>query len=162
MDHCHRRHVNLCNALAAWSEDMSDLERARACADKMYAADKASKALGIDIEIPEVGAAVALMQVREDMVNGFNNCHGGLVFTLADTAFAFACNAYDDVTVAGSGTIEFLRPVYLDDTLRALALEEHRGRRGGLYAVEILNQHDEIVALFRGRSVSRGQSLLDG
>ena len=140
---------------------MSDLQRAQACADKMYAADNASKALGIEIEIPEVGAAVALMQVREDMVNGFELCHGGLVFTLADTAFAFACNAYNDVTVAGSGTIEFLRPGYLGDTLRALALEEHRGRRSGLYAVEVLNQHDEFVALFRGRSISRGQSLLD-
>jgi len=140
---------------------MSDLERAQACADKIYAADKASRALGIEIEIPEVGAAVASMQVREDMVNGFDICHGGLVFTLADTAFAFACNAYDDVTVAGSGTIEFLRPVYHGDTLRALALEEHRGRRGGLYAVEVLNQHDEFVALFRGRSISRGQRLLD-
>ena len=140
---------------------MSDLQRAQACADKMYAADNASKALGIEIEIPEVGAAVALMQVREDMVNGFDICHGGLVFTLADTAFAFACNAYNDVTVAGSGTIEFLRPGYLGDTLRALALEEHRGRRSGLYAVEVLNQHDEFVALFRGRSISRGQNLLD-
>jgi len=140
---------------------MDELERARACADRMYARDKASKALGIKIEIPEPGSAIATMRVREDMVNGFDICHGGLVFALADTAFAFACNAYDDMTVAGSGTIEYLRPVCLDDELRAVALEEHRGRRSGLYAVEVLNQHDEFVALFRGRSVSRGETVLD-
>ncbi len=139
---------------------MDKLERARACANRMYAGDKASQALGIEIEIPEPGSAIATMRVREDMVNGFNICHGGLVFTLADTAFAFACNAYDDLTVAGSGMIEFLRPVYLDDVLRAVALEEHRGQRSGLYAVEVVNQHDEFVALFRGRSVSRGESVL--
>lgn len=139
---------------------MDKLERARACANRMYAGDKASQALGIEIEIPESGSAIATMRVREDMVNGFNICHGGLVFTLADTAFAFACNAYDDLTVAGSGMIEFLRPVYLDDVLRAVALEEHRGQRSGLYAVEVVNQHDEFVALFRGRSVSRGESVL--
>ena len=140
---------------------MEALELARACADRMYANDAASKALGIDIEIPEAGTAVAVMRVREDMTNGFDICHGGLIFTLADTAFAFACNAYDDVTVAASGTIEFLRPVYLDDELRAVALEEHRGQRSGLYAVEVVNQDGDSVALFRGRSVARGQPLLD-
>jgi len=140
---------------------MNDLERAKACADKIFAGDKASRALGIEIEIPEVGTAVASMKVREDMLNGFDICHGGLLFTLADTAFAFACNAYDDLTVAGSGTIEFLRPVFLGDELRAVALEEHHGRRGGVYAVEIVNQRDEFVALFRGRSISRGQRLLE-
>ena len=139
---------------------MNELDRARACAKKMYARDKASQALGITVDIPEPGSAVASMRVRDDMVNGFDICHGGLVFTLADTAFAFACNAYDDLTVAGSGTIEFLRPVYKGDELRAVALEEHRGKRSGLYAVEVVNQHGEFVALFRGRSVSRAQTLL--
>ena len=139
-----------------------DLERARACADRMYENDKASRALGIRIEIPEPGCAVASMTVREDMANGFDICHGGLIFTLADTAFAFACNAYDDVTVAGSGTVEFLRPAFVGDELRAVALEEHRGKRSGVYAVEVVNQRDEFVALFRGRAVARGQSLLDG
>ena len=141
---------------------MEALELARACADRMYANDTASKALGIEIEIPEVGSAVATMRVRQDMTNGFDMCHGGLIFTLADTAFAFACNAYDDVTVAGSGTVEFLRPVFEGDELRAVALEEHRGKRSGVYAVEVVNQRAEFVALFRGRAVARGQSLLDG
>jgi acyl-CoA thioesterase len=140
---------------------MKDLQRARACADKMYAGDKASRALGIEVEISSAGSALATMRVREDMVNGFNICHGGLVFTLADTAFAFACNAYDELTVAGSGHIEFLRPVNLDDELRAIAREELRGERVGFYTVEVLNQDTEIVALFRGRSVSRNERLLD-
>lgn len=139
---------------------MNELELARACADKMYADDNASRALGIEIEIPEPGSAVATMTVRKDMVNGLDICHGGLVFTLADTAFAFACNAYDDVTVAGAGTIDFLRPIFLGDELKAVALEEHRGRRGGVYAVEVVNQQGEFVALFRGRAISRGQNLL--
>lgn len=140
---------------------MSDLDTARACAEQMYRNDKASQALGIEIEIPEAGSAIATMRVREDMTNGFDICHGGLIFALADTAFAFACNAYDDVTVAGSGTIEFLRPAFRDDELRAVALEEHRARKSGIYAVEILNQNDDFVALFRGRAVARGQALLD-
>ena len=139
---------------------MNELDLARACADKMYADDNASRGLGIEIEIPEPGSAVATMTVRKDMVNGFDIGHGGFVFTLADTAFAFACNAYDDVTVAGAASIDFLRPVFLGDELKAVALEEHRGRRGGVYAVEIVNQHGEFVALFRGRAICRGEKLL--
>ena len=139
---------------------MNDLKTARACAAKMYANDRASHALGIEIEIPEPGSAVATMTVREDMVNGFDMCHGGLIFTLADTAFAFACNAYNDLTVAGAGTIDFLRSAYLGDELKAVALEEHRGRRGGVYAVEVVNQRAQFVALFRGRAISRGEALI--
>ena len=102
------------------------------------------------------------MYVRKEMVNGFDICHGGLVFTLADTAFAFACNAYDDVTVAGAGTIEFLRPATRGEKLRAVATEVHRGRRTGLYKVEVRNQDEQLVALFQGRSMSRGEPMLDG
>ena len=126
----------------------------------MYAADKASRALGIEIEIPRLGAAIARMQVRDDMVNGLDVCHGGLIFTLADTSFAFACNAYDRVTVAASGDIEFLRPAMLGDNLEATAHEDHRGRNSGLYTSEVRNQRDEVVAVFRGRSVSRDEALL--
>lgn len=139
---------------------MNDLKTARACAAKMYANDRASQALGIEIEIPEPGSAVATMTVREDMVNGFDMCHGGLIFMLADTAFAFACNAYNDLTVAGAGTIDFLRSAFLGDELKAVALEEHRGKRGGVYAVEVVNQRAQFVALFRGRAISRGEALI--
>jgi acyl-CoA thioesterase len=139
---------------------MNDLQLAQLCADKMYANDRASKALGIEIEIPEAGSAIAKMHVRKDMLNGFDICHGGLVFTLADTAFAFACNAYDELTVAGSGSIEFLRPSVRGDQLRAVAKEEHRGRKSGIYKVEVRNQEDKLVALFQGRSVGRGEAIL--
>ena len=139
---------------------MNELKTARACAAKMYANDRAAQALGIEIEIPETGSAVATMTVREDMLNGFDLCHGGLVFTLADTAFAYACNAYNDLTVAGAGTVDFLRSAYLGDELKAVALEEHRGKRGGVYAVEVVNQRAEFVALFRGRAISRGEALI--
>ncbi len=140
--------------------EMNELERARRCAERMYGADKASKALGIEIEIPRPGSAVARMQVRDDMVNGFDVCHGGLIFALADTAFAFACNAYDRVTVAASGNIEFLRPAMVSDNLEATAHEDHRGRNSGLYTAEICNQRDELIGVFRGRSVSRDETLL--
>ena len=139
---------------------MNDLQRAQLCADRMYANDRASKALGIEIEIPKAGSAVATMYVREDMVNGFDICHGGMVFTVADTAFAFACNAYDELTVAGSGSIEFLRPSVRGDQLRAVATEEHRGRKSGNYKVAVWNQEDKLVALFQGRSVARGEAIL--
>lgn len=139
---------------------MDELERARACADKMYAGDKASQALGIDVEIPQPGAAVATMRVREDMVNGFDICHGGLVFTLADTAFAFACNAYDDLTVAAAANIDFLRPVSINDWLEATAGEDQRSEKTGFYTVTVKNQRAELVAVFRGRSRSRGENLL--
>ena len=140
---------------------MSQLKTAKQCAKTMWAGDKASKALGIKIEIREAGAATAHMLVREDMINGFDVCHGGLIFTLADTAFAFACNAYDRVTFAASASIEFVRPAQLGDRLSATAREEHRGSRSGYYAVKVENDLGEVLALFRGRAVSRDQPVID-
>ena len=139
---------------------MDELETARRCADTMWNDDKASQALGMEIEITGVGAASARMTIRDDMVNGLDVCHGGLVFALADTAFAFACNAYDVQTFAASCQIEFLRPGILGDVLLATASEDHRGRRSGYYTVKISNQRDELVALFRGRSANNGKPIL--
>jgi len=116
--------------------------------------------LGITVDIPAPGQAVATMRVRKDMVNGFDVCHGGIIFALADTAFAFACNAYNRLSVGASANVDFLRAAKLDDELSATANEEHRGNRGGIYAVEVVNQHGQTVALFRGRSASRDQSLI--
>jgi acyl-CoA thioesterase len=139
---------------------MDSTEIAKRCAEVMYARDAASRALGIGVEIQAAGSAVAQMTVRDDMVNGFDVCHGGLLFTLADTAFAFACNAYDNLTFAAAANIEFIRPALLGDELRAIAREDYRGTKRGIYTVEIRNQRDEVVALFRGRSASRGERLL--
>lgn len=133
---------------------MGDLEKAQRCADEMLAKDRSSRALGISIDIVAPGAAVATMQVRDDMLNGFDVIHGGLTFALADTAFAFACNGHGETAVAASAQVEFLRPAVAGDTLTATAREDHRGRRSGYYSVEVRNQRDELVALFRGRSVS--------
>jgi len=139
---------------------MEATETAKRCGDAMYENDAASKALGIRVDIPEAGRAIACMTVREDMVNGFDVCHGGLLFTLADTAFAFACNGYDDLTVAAAASIDFLRPARLGDELRAQAREDYRGRKSGFYTVEVCNQREEVVAIFRGRSSSKGEALL--
>jgi len=139
---------------------MDDLDIARACAAAMLRADRSSRALGIDVDVTAPGSVTARMTVRDDMINGFDVCHGGLVFALADTAFAFACNGYDHVTVAAGASIEFVRPANHGDELTARATEDHRGRRTGHYTVRVVNQSGELVALFRGRSVSRDESIL--
>ena len=86
--------------------------------------------------------------------------HGGLTFALADTAFAFACNAYDEQAFAAAAQIEFLRPAMLGDVLTATASEDYRGRRNGYYSVAVRNQHDELVALFRGRSTAKSDTSI--
>ena len=139
---------------------MEDLELARLCAERMQSNDAASRALGISVEVTAVGRAIGRMRVREDMVNGFDVCHGGLIFTLADTAFAFACNSYDRLTLAAGADIDFIRPAKLGDALEASANEEYRGGKNGFYAVEVRNQKDELVAMFHGRSGTTDRSIL--
>ena len=140
---------------------MTDLELAERCGEAMWNDDNASHALGIEMDVTGVGTANARMVIRDDMVNGLDVCHGGLVFALADTAFAFACNAYNNQSFAASCQIDFLRPAKLGDELLAIASEDHRGRRSGYYTVKIQNQRDEPVALFRGRSVGNGKAILN-
>ena len=135
-------------------------ELARRCAERMYAEDLASQSLGIVITDVAPGTAIASMTVRHDMVNGHGICHGGYLFTLADTAFAFACNTYDDVTVAAGADITFLRPVKSGDELAATAVELSRRGRSGLYDVTVRAADGEPVAEFRGRSRSMGRPLL--
>ena len=139
---------------------MDDSALAQLCATKMYADDEASQALGIQIEVRSPGCAQACMEVRSDMLNGHGVCHGGLIFTLADTAFAFACNTYDKVTLAAGASIEFLRPAKLGDQLLAAATERHRGSRSGIYDVVVTNQVGVDVAIFRGRSHMTDKPLL--
>src|SRR4051812_38081789 len=110
-------------------------ETARRCAEAMYAADPASRRLGIEISDVAPGRATATMTITDEMVNGHGICHGGYVFTLADTAFAFACNTYDDRTVAAGAAIDFLEPVYAGARLTAAAVELARRGRSGVYDV---------------------------
>lgn len=126
----------------------------------MLARDRSTRGMGIDVEVTDVGEVCARMRVRDDMVNGHDACHGGFVFALADTAFAFACNAYDRVTVAAGASIEFVRPARAGDELVAVARERYRGRRTGYYDVRITNQDGETVALFSGRSVARDEPIV--
>jgi acyl-CoA thioesterase len=118
----------------------------------LYEQDRASQSLGMRITRVAPGEAEMTMQVRTDMTNGHEICHGGFVFALADSTFAFACNSYGDSTVAAAASIDFLAPVRAGDTLTATARELWRGGRSGLYEIVVANQRGESVALFRGRS----------
>ena len=118
----------------------------------MYANDRASKALGMHVREVAPGRAVLTMTVREDMLNGHDICHGGLIATLADSAFAFACNSYNELTVASGFEIDLLAPARLGDVLTATCTEVARGGRTGLYDTEVVNQKGERIAVFRGRS----------
>jgi acyl-CoA thioesterase len=138
----------------------SEVAVAEASARSMFSQDRASQALGMRILEVRPGYARLSMAVREDMVNGHQICHGGLIFTLADSAFAFACNTYDSVTVASAGSVDFLLPGRLGDELTATAEERSRSKRTGVYDVAVHNQRGECVALFRGRSHEIGGRVI--
>jgi acyl-CoA thioesterase len=120
--------------------------------ERMFAEDRASRALGMQVLEVGPGRAVLQMTVREDMLNGHDICHGGLIATLADSAFAFACNAYNELTVASGFAIDLLAPGRGGDVLTAACHEVHRRGRSGVYDAEVTNQRGERVAVFRGRS----------
>jgi acyl-CoA thioesterase len=127
-------------------------ELAQRTADLLLERDAMSRALGMKLVQIGPGCARLSMLVRADMVNGHGSCHGGVLFSLADSAFAFACNTYNAVTVAAGATIDFLAPARHGDELAAVANEVWRSRRSGVYDVSITNQRTECIALFRGRS----------
>lgn len=118
----------------------------------MLANDRASRALGMTVESIGPGTAVLTMTVRDDMLNGFEICHGGFITLLADSAFAFACNSRNAVTVAAGLTVEFIAAAHRGDVLAATAREVHLRGLTGLYDMEVVNQRGERVALVRGRS----------
>jgi acyl-CoA thioesterase len=131
---------------------------AKAVRTGMYARDRAAQALGITVEAIGPGFARCRMLVRDDMVQGHATCHGGLTFTLADTAFAYACNAYNRATVALAAEIAFLAPARAGDVLSACARERSRAGRTGIYDVEVSKADGTLVALFRGTSYeTRGE-----
>jgi acyl-CoA thioesterase len=125
---------------------------AKRAAQSLYDRDRASQMLGIKLIDVKPGYARVAMQVRPNMVNGHHVCHGGLIFMLADSAFAFSCNSYNENTVAAAASIDFLAPAHEGDELSAVANELWRTRRSGLYEVTVTNQRGERIALFRGRS----------
>ncbi len=143
------------NPKAALSPD----DLARACAEAMWKEDDASQGLGMEIVEIRAGRATLVMTVQPQMVNGQRIAHGGFIFTLADSAFAFACNTHNERVVAAQGNITFIRPGKLGDRLVATAREISRSGRSGIYDVRV-TANDVVIAEFRGHSRSIGGTWL--
>jgi acyl-CoA thioesterase len=136
---------------------------AEASRDAMWRGDRASRSLGIEVLEVGPGTATLRMAVRTEMLNGHDICHGGLVTTLADSAFAFACNAYNELTVASGFDVNLLAAAREGDVLTAVATEVSKAGRTGLYDIAVRNQRGEPVAAFRGRSYTmKGRALVPG
>lgn len=125
---------------------------AQACADVMWRDDRASQSLGMTVQRIGQGEAVLAMTVRQDMTNGHGICHGGFIFTLADSTFAFACNTYGQRAVAQQCAVTFIKPVRMGEALTAHAVERSRTGRSGIYDVTVRDGQNSVVAEFRGHS----------
>ncbi|MBN8953539.1 MULTISPECIES: hydroxyphenylacetyl-CoA thioesterase PaaI [unclassified Rhizobium] len=134
------------------SNNLSPQALAEACAKSMWDEDNASRHLGMELKAVSPGEATLSMVITEAMTNGHGTCHGGYIFTLADSAFAFACNSYNQRTVAQHCSVTFIAPVFAGDRLTATAREVSRRGRGGIYDIAITNQEGEQIAEFRGHS----------
>lgn len=128
--------------------------------DHMMSKDLFSQWLGIEVLEIKEGYSRLSMKVRAEMINGFNIVHGGIAFSLADSAFAFACNNRNNLSVALDTAINFIKPVNVGDELFAEAKELHNGRSTGLYHIEIRNHNEEVVALFKGTCFRTGKPLI--
>ena len=142
---------------------MNAQEVAEATRDAMWEDESASRALGMRVVAIGPGTATLTMTVREDMLNAHELCHGGLLATLADSAFAFACNSYNEMTVASGFDINLIAAARRGDVLTATAREMSKSGRTGVYDVTLVNQHGEPVAAFRGRSYTmKGKPIVEG
>ena len=146
---------------------MTEAQRAQQTADLvregMFRNDRASKMLGMQIVAVTPGSATLSMTIRDDMLNGHDLCHGGLITTLADSAFAFACNSYNELTVASGFSIDLLAPGRLNDVLTARCTEVSKAGRTGVYDTEVTNQRGARIAMFRGRSYTmKGKPAVTG
>jgi acyl-CoA thioesterase len=132
---------------------MTPNELAHAVGQSMFAADVASReTMGMTLMECKLGYARMSMPVRELHLNGHKICHGGFIFTLADSTFAFACNSHNKITVAAGCSIEFLKPGQLGDVLTCEGIEQTLTGRHGIYDMKVSNQNDEVIAMFRGKS----------
>lgn len=123
--------------------------------------DRFSQWLGISLLAIKPGYSRITMTIRAEMVNGFGIVHGGVTFSLADSAFAFACNNRNRLSVALDTSINFIKPVHVGDELTAEAKEIHNGKSTGLYQIEIRNQHDHVVAIFKGTCFRTDKKLVE-
>ncbi|MBS0445550.1 MAG: hydroxyphenylacetyl-CoA thioesterase PaaI [Proteobacteria bacterium] len=144
------------------ADSASDAQHvAEQVAERMLADDRATRMMGMHLVSVGPGAARMQMTIREDMLNGHDICHGGLIATLADSAFAFACNSYNEITVASGFAVELLKPGRAGDMLTAICTEVSKSGRTGVYDTEVTNQRGERVAMFRGRSYTmKGKPVL--
>ncbi len=133
------------------SSPAETLQRAQKVVQELYQADRASQALGIEFIDVAPGRVRIAMTIRPDMVNGHGMCHGGVIFTFADSAFAFACNSHGEPMVAAGASIEYLAPTPLGERVTATAAEVYRRGRHGMYDVAVTNARQEVLAQFRGR-----------
>jgi acyl-CoA thioesterase len=131
---------------------MSPQEIADRCAAAMWPDDEAARGLGMAIVSVGPGTATLTMTVRADMVNSHGTCHGGFIFAVADSTFAYACNSFNHRTVAAGVDINFLAPAHLGDLLTATGHARHQGGRSGVYDIEVTNQSGRLIAVFRGRA----------
>ena len=132
--------------------DLHTTELASQCAQAMLDRDRASLALGMQLLTVAAGTARLSMPIRADMIQGHGTCHGGYIFTLADSAFAVACNTYNQVTIGLGCSIDYIAPAFIGDTLIACCVEQSRGGRTGNYDVRVENQNGQLIALFHGKS----------
>ena len=147
---------------AAAQHSTQDRQRiAEAVRQGLFANDTAARSLGMDVEAIGPGTARISMTVRPDMLNGFDICHGGFITTLADTAFAYACNSHNQLTVAAGIVVDFIAPVHEGDRLTAEAREVALKGRSGVYDITVTNQDRKTVAVMRGRSYTqKGKSVV--
>jgi acyl-CoA thioesterase len=132
---------------------MDAMQRARLVGETMFAVDTASRlTMGMELLLCEPGRAILRMPIKALHLNGHQICHGGFIFTLADTTFAFACNSHNKNAVAAGCSIEFLKPVREGDVLTCEGVEQTLSGRHGIYDMRVQNQHGEVVAMFRGKS----------
>lgn len=128
----------------------------------MFAVDVASKdTMGMELLLCAPGHARMRMQVHDHHLNGHGICHGGFIFTLADSTFAFACNSHNKNAVAAAASIEFLKPAQLGDELTCIGVEQVLIGRHGVYDMTVRNQHEEVIALFRGKSAQISGTVVD-
>ena len=133
---------------------------ANSVVNHMMENDLFSQWLGIEVLEIKEGYSKIKMTVRKEMINGFGIVHGGIAFSLADSAFAFACNNRNILSVALDTSINFLKPVHVDDVLTAEAKEIHNGKSTGLYHISISNQKEHLVAVFKGTCYRTGKNLI--
>ena len=144
----------------ALNTETAELALAEICSEHMHRDDRCSQMLGMTVDESRPGYARLNMPVREEMLNGHGNCHGGMIFTLADSAFAHACNTRNHVSVAVSCQVEFLVAVTAGEILIAEAVEQFLQGKNGVYDVQVKSSDDTLVALFRGKSRAIGGVLV--